>query len=687
MCRLGGSYCGGGRDWPEGRHPLFGGPPDADLVMGDSGKGIVRTALAQPAFRRLLAGSAVSEVGSELYSLGILIYLFEVGGGPVWVGIAVASRTFGAAVFGPIAGAVGDRVDRRMAMVVLNLFAAAVMAAMIAVVVANAPLVVLVICAGMLAAVGSAVEPLQLALVPATVPETNLGGANAALAAIQQVTLVAGPALGAILLAVTSITVLFALNAASFAIAALVIVSVRPAYGSTRAQVGERNLSEDPAASGSIVGLLRHDRGVLAVILIAMASTIAFGFEMVLFVVIASEQPALGTDGVGWLAAAAGLGGVLASAGAGRMAGTTRGHHLLVWSGIAASACLALTGFVPFLPALLVILAAYGGTFVVADVVGTTILQRLVPDTHRARVFGVLLSASAIAIGGGALAATVLADRLGLKAALVLQVVLVAGTSLPLLPALRNAARRSEAVAAKLAPAYHDLAGLAIFADLPTTVIESLAGATAQATSPAGTAIVIEGQPADDLYVIHQGELEVISTGERGEAETVTALGPGDWFGEIGLLQRRPRTATVVARTPVSLWRIPGDSFLHAMRAQPTLPAPLAVELRVRLARTHPALLYDVLAGLLKGTDGITPHTEQTMRVAPPVTSDADARRTIPHRHPRDADETQRLAPPEAPPQRPPPTGTSPAAHPAPDPSHTQGGQTRRMTRPPPNER
>ena len=60
------------------------------------------------------------------------------------------------------------------------------------------------------------------------------------------------------------------------------------------------------------------------------------------------------------------------------------------------------------------------------------------------------------------------------------------------------------------------------------------------------------------------------------------------YFGEIGLLEHVPRTATVSATQPSTVYRIAGDAFLDALTATPLTPAALGLA-QVRLARTHPS--------------------------------------------------------------------------------------------------
>ena len=94
-----------------------------------------------------------------------------------------------------------------------------------------------------------------------------------------------------------------------------------------------------------------------------------------------------------------------------------------------------------------------------------------------------------------------------------------------------------------------------------------------------------QGEPADDLYIVRAGELVVLDGNS-----TINTLTTDDWFGEIGLLLRQPRVATVRATTTVELWRIPGTTFLTALRKNRLL---------------EPTALFSVMADRLgRPTDG-----------------------------------------------------------------------------------
>ena len=102
-------------------------------------------------------------------------------------------------------------------------------------------------------------------------------------------------------------------------------------------------------------------------------------------------------------------------------------------------------------------------------------------------------------------------------------------------------------------------------ADLPAEELEELAAAMSEVELEAGATVITVDDYGTAIYFIEDGTAEVLDNG----AETTNALGPGETFGEIGLLLTGQRTATVVARTPMRLLSLSGQDF---DRIRPRVP-------------------------------------------------------------------------------------------------------------------
>jgi len=92
------------------------------------------------------------------------------------------------------------------------------------------------------------------------------------------------------------------------------------------------------------------------------------------------------------------------------------------------------------------------------------------------------------------------------------------------------------------------LNGVPLFDKLPDDVRERFAVWVSEIEVPQGQHLADEGEYAYDLFIIRDGTAEVTQ-----EGKTVAELGPGEFFGEMGVLERAPRNATVVAKTPMTL--------------------------------------------------------------------------------------------------------------------------------------
>jgi len=71
-----------------------------------------------------------------------------------------------------------------------------------------------------------------------------------------------------------------------------------------------------------------------------------------------------------------------------------------------------------------------------------------------------------------------------------------------------------------------------------------------------GATVVAEGEPGRSMYIVHTGELVVSKLGDSGQVIRMAGLGPGDFFGEMTLIEPQNRSATVVAESPTVLYEL-----------------------------------------------------------------------------------------------------------------------------------
>jgi hypothetical protein len=205
------------------------------------------------------------------------------------------------------------------------------------------------------------------------------------------------------------------------------------------------------------------------------------------------------------------------------------------------------------------------------------------------RVFGVFWAVILAGLSVGALVTPFLLRYAGLDATILLAALVIPGLVVVAYPRLALLDRVMSTQAEILAPRVRVLEQLGIFAAASQNVLERLAKNSEEVLIESGMPIVREGEDADALYVLVDGRVDVSAHGERGRTDRhIRYMKAPSFFGEIGLLQGIPRTATVTTTEPTRLWRISGEDFLAALTESP-LSASATTGLSMRLKRTHPS--------------------------------------------------------------------------------------------------
>ncbi len=117
-----------------------------------------------------------------------------------------------------------------------------------------------------------------------------------------------------------------------------------------------------------------------------------------------------------------------------------------------------------------------------------------------------------------------------------------------------------------------------LFADLSDRHLRKVAKLVLPVRFDAGAAIVREGSPGHTFFVILDGRATVVRRGARP-----AKLRPGEYFGEMALLDRRPRSATVMAETELVALRISAAPFGKLLRSEPSIAIALLETLSVRV--------------------------------------------------------------------------------------------------------
>lgn len=535
-------------------------------------------------FRWLIAAFTVSDIGTWAYNVALAVWVFDATGSVGWVAATTVCRFVPALVLSTYAGVVADRFEKVHLMRAVDLIFAVVMVAMALVMSADGPVAAVLVAAAAASCLGIVYDPAAAGLTPHAVPETHLASANALRNTIDNLTVVAGPAMGALLLLAGPPHVAVLINAATFVASAFLVSRVRARSRAVDVTEG----GETGVLRQMLVGVRAIGTSTATAVLVSysLLATLVFGIDTVLFVAVSDEILGTGADGYGYLLAGLGVGGLLAAPLVTRAeARASLGPVIL--AGMAAYCLPTMVLLVTDEPVVAFsaqVVRGAGTLFV--DVLAITALQRALPADVIARVFGAFNTLALTAILIGSVGASWVIAGLGLDAAIWATGGGMFALSLLGWPWVREMDRQARARREQLAPRIALVEACDLFQQVPEGGVVQLAGSAEQVEAAAGTVVLAEGAPADAFFVVVDGRLSVHSSRAPAGA-VIPELVAGDYFGEIGLIEGIGRTAEVRAVTPVTLLRIPGEDFLDALSANRPSAAIIDGASR-RLRRTHP---------------------------------------------------------------------------------------------------
>jgi MFS family permease len=387
------------------------------MKIQNAAAGTIRASLRYPAFRWLLAGLAVSQVGDWLYNLALIALVYERTHSPLWAGITTAARVLPMVALGPLGGLIADRFDRRRVMIVCDLIRLALMLVLALIAVAQLPVVLAPVIAAAATVAATPYLPCVSAVTPRLVPDADLPGANAARSAVAGVGIIAGPALGGVLLLLGSSALAFMVNAATFGLAALAVLAIPAGAAFRRGQSQERpgGLLRGMASGAAV---LRSHPQALRLVGADIMCSLVYGMQTVLLILVA-HQTGLGTRGYGYLFAGIGAGGLVGTALASRALRCPHPRAVLLTALAAVGLPMPLLA-VAHWPALAIALTALTGTgAILVEILTETGLQRALAPEVFGRAYGLALPASIGGIVAGSLIAPLLISTLGGTGALV----------------------------------------------------------------------------------------------------------------------------------------------------------------------------------------------------------------------------------------------------------------------------
>jgi MFS family permease len=509
------------------------------------------------ALRRVTMAYAGFIVTEYAVWIAMLVYAYGHGGATV-AGLVALAQLAPAAVVAPLAAPLADRRSPVVLLAGGYAVQAVALAATASAVAANSTPLWAYLGAVVASTAVSTTRPAQSTLVPALAHEVKeLTASNVVFGWVESLSiLVAGAAVG-LALTFSSVAYVFAAGAVILAGAGLLVAPLR-----TQAPGAGRMPRSTLALVGDGFAALRESSAARLLVTLLGAEFVVVGALDVLFVVMAIDVLQVGQGWVGYLNMAYGAGGVVLASMAVLLVGRRLGPVIMATAGFLGVA-LAATALAPGPLTAASLLAVVGGSRALFDLGVRALLQRAVAADMVARIFGLAEGLSMAGLAAGSLLAPALVAVVGGRWALVGLATLLPALVLARAGLLRGLDQHAQIPIVEISL----LRSLTLFRDLPCPALEGLARALERVEHPAGTVIVREGDQGDCYYALVDGTVDISRKGHH-----IRTLGRGDGLGEIALLRTGRRTATAVAASAVTVYRLDRDSFLTAVNDHaPTL--------------------------------------------------------------------------------------------------------------------
>jgi MFS family permease len=483
-------------------------------------------------------------------AIGIFAYA---EGGAVAVGLVAVVRLLPAALLAPAITTFADRMPRERMLFASSAVRGIATLAAAPVLLSDGPAWIVYLLAVVSTIAFTPFRASHSALMPSLCrsPE-ELTSVNVARGFLDSVSVIVGPLVAALLVAMADVAAVFIFAGGCALISAVLLI--RLDYERIPIATGERPRLVADVREG-LAAVAGNDGLGMVVGLVALQA--AFRGAFTVFVLVVAIDLLDGTESsAGVLQGAVGIGALVGSLLCTMLVGS---RAMTRWLGIAVvlwGAPLAAFGIVPVYAVALLASAVIGIGNALVDVTAFTLIARMAPNNVLARVFGVLESLGAFAVAAGSLAAPLLIEVAGAETAL-----LVVGAIAPVVCAL--AWRRLTSIDQSLSVRTDDihlLREVPMLRPLPVPVIEQLAQRLDHLSIAPGATLFRAGDVGDSFYVIAGGRVDVLD-----DERLIRTMGEGDGFGEIALLGNTTRTMTIRAVDDVALCSISSADFIPAV--------------------------------------------------------------------------------------------------------------------------
>jgi len=512
--------------------------------------GVFRALAGNRALRRVVAGYALFTLTEYSVWIAMLVYAYSRGGATI-AGVVALAQLVPAALLAPLFVAVADRRSPVVLLAGGYLAQAAGMGATAVAIAGGVPLAAYAAAVVASTAV-TATRPAQSTLIPSlAVTPDQLTAANVMVGWVEAAVMAAAGVLTRVLIASTGVAGVFGVCAALGAVAALLVFRLRiPAL----AAPGEHAPPVAAGLSASAGLAVRQPRLRLMLALLTAEAAVVGALDL-LFVILAVTVLGRPQAWVGYLNSAYGAGAILVAPVSVLLIGRRLGGPIL-GSALLLSGTLAVVAADLGLGGTVVLLTVAGASRALLDVASRSLLQRSVPAQSLGQVFGLLEGLTMAGLAIGALLVPTLVHLGGSRLAL-----LGVAAVLPLAAAAGGRALFSlDARAPVPVVQIALLRSIPLFAELPAPPLEGLGAALTPGDVPAGAVLIRQGEEGDAYYAIASGQFDVLQDGRF-----LRRCGRGEGVGEIALLRAVPRTASVIARTDGTVYKLAREPFLTAV--------------------------------------------------------------------------------------------------------------------------